>query len=252
MERKMMKNILKTWLTFLFVLGVGISACGDAWAQPMLGDYDFSGSGGSKGNSNNNNNQPPASIARPSDTDYVDKTTNIMNNIKDNVSNGHNLSGYAGQSVNNSGSSEKSAAQPTGSATSGNVAKYTGASSLGEDYGMRDCTAGTIFDQLGCRAGVIGRGLQSVGYIIAGFGLLVFSFAAIFGKVKWNVFATIMFSVFLLSMTFFVINTMTKGGNAGWIAGVPLKSTGMGNSTDVPPTDSGSTNIPKGEQSPGS
>ena len=106
-----------------------------------------------------------------------------------------------------------------GSATSGKVA-YTGPSSLTAEYYYGCNSGGNIFQQLACRAGQIGLGLRSVGYIIAGFGLLVFSFAALFGKVKWNVFATIMFSVFLLSMTFFVINTFTKDGNSAWIAGI--------------------------------
>lgn len=227
----MMKKYLIRLCAFLFIFAMGLTAYGDAWAQPMLGGYDFSGFGGSKSNSNDNNDQPPPSIARPSDTDYVDKTTDIMNNIKDNVAKGHDWSGYAGQSVNNSGSSENSAAQSTGSATSGNVEKYVGSSSLGDDYGYVGCGSGNIFQQLACRAGVIGRGLQSVGYIIAGFGLIVFSFAAIFGKVKWNVFATIMFSVFLLSMTVYVINTFTKTGDSSWIGGI--KSTGYSSSENL-------------------
>ena len=109
-----------------------------------------------------------------------------------------------------------------GSATSGKVA-YTGPSSLTAEYYYGCNSGGNIFQQLACRAGQIGLGLRSVGYIIAGFGLLVFSFAALFGKVKWNVFATIMFSVFLLSMTFYVINTFTDDkefGNSKWIAGI--------------------------------
>ena len=124
------------------------------------------------------------------------------------------------QSVNSSGG--ESTAEPTGSATSGKVA-YTGPSSLTAEYYYGCNSGGNIFQQLACRAGQIGLGLRSVGYIIAGFGLLVFSFAALFGKVKWNVFATIMFSVFLLSMTFYVINTFTDDkefGNSKWIAGV--------------------------------
>ena len=123
------------------------------------------------------------------------------------------------------------ASAPKGSATSGNVKEYVGAKSLSNNFSV-NCSGGNIFDQLGCRAGAIGRGLQSVGYIIAGFGLLAFSLAALFGKVKWNVFVTIMFSCFVLSMMVFVINTFTSEGNSAWIAGI--QKTGQGNNASVP------------------
>ena len=137
----------------------------------------------------------------------------------------------------------------TGKTTSGNVEKssFVGASNLGDDYGMGDCAGGNIFQQLACRAGVIGSGLKTVGYMIAGFGLIVFSFAAIFGKVKWPLFATIMFSCFLLSATVFVVNMMTDKGDASWIGGI--KGNGSSyysdNVTNVPATDSGG--VPDGE-----
>ena len=136
-----------------------------------------------------------------------------------------------------------------GKTTSGNVEKssFVGASNLGDDYSMGDCGSGNIFQQLACRAGVIGSGLKTVGYMIAGFGLIVFSFAAIFGKVKWPLFATIMFSCFLLSATVFVVNMMTDKGDSGWIGGI--KGNGSDyysdNATNVPATDSGG--VPDGE-----
>ena len=136
-----------------------------------------------------------------------------------------------------------------GKTTSGNVEKssFFGASNLGDDYGMGNCAGGNIFQQLACRAAVIGDGLKTVGYMIAGFGLIVFSFAAIFGKVKWPLFATIMFSCFLLSATVFVVNMMTDKGDASWIGGI--KGNGSDyysdNATDVPATDSGG--VPDGE-----
>ena len=136
-----------------------------------------------------------------------------------------------------------------GKTTSGNVEKssFFGASNLGDDYGMGNCAGGNIFQQLACRAAVIGDGLKTVGYMIAGFGLIVFSFAAIFGKVKWPLFATIMFSCFLLSATVFVINMMTDKGDASWIGGI--KGNGSDyysdNVTNVPATDSGG--VPDGE-----
>ena len=122
-----------------------------------------------------------------------------------------------------------------GKTTSGNVEKssFVGASNLSDDYGMGNCGSGNIFQQLACRAGIIGSGLKTVGYMIAGFGLIVFSFAAIFGKVKWPLFATIMFSCFLLSATVFVVNMMTKNGDASWIGGI--KSGGFDYSSTAMP-----------------
>ena len=111
----------------------------------------------------------------------------------------------------------------SGSSTSGNV-EFTGSTSLSSDYGTESCGGGNIFQQLACRAGLIGSGLKTVGYMIAGFGLIVFSFMAIFGKVKWPVFATIMFCCFLLSATIFAVNMMTKEGDASWIGGVKAGS----------------------------
>lgn len=224
-----MKKYLIRLCAFLFIFAMGLTAYGDAWAQPMLGGYDFSGSGGSKSNSNDNNDQPPPSIARPTSTTWDAKE--VLNTYSvQNTGSEYKPQTIAGQSVEGSKESG-SGGESTGSATSGNVEKYVGSSSLGDDYGYVGCGSGNIFQQLACRAGVIGRGLQSVGYIIAGFGLIVFSFAAIFGKVKWNVFATIMFSVFLLSMTVYVINTFTKTGDSSWIGGI--KSTGYSSSENL-------------------
>ena len=67
-----------------------------------------------------------------------------------------------------------------------------------------------IFDSLASKAGVIGEGLQSSGFIIAGVGLIVFTFMAIFNKIQWKTLAYIMFSTALLSAMIAVI---------GWVSG---------------------------------
>jgi hypothetical protein len=144
--------------------------------------------------------------------------------------------------VKNNGSND----EKKGSATSGNVA-YTGPNSLTGEYYYGCNTGGNIFQQLACRAGRIGLGLRSVGYIIAGFGLLVFSFAALFGKVKWNVFATIMFSVFLLSMTFYVINTFARNGNSAWIAGIAPTGYDSAEQVDAPVQNVDGVAVPDAE-----
>ena len=141
--------------------------------------------------------------------------------------------------------------QTIGSTQSGYVSQVEDvAQGIDNDFGMGICKEGSIFKQLACRAGFIGNGLRKVAYIIAGFALIVFSFAAIFGKVKWPVFCTIMFCCFLLSVMVFVVNTMTdKKDSAAWIGGinddgsvVSYQSTNA--EMQIPPTDNGETNIP--------
>lgn len=120
------------------------------------------------------------------------------------------------------GSSEGGQAGTSGSTTSGYVSRVEDvAQGVTDDFGMGECKEGSIFKQLACRAGFIGDGLRRVAYIIAGLALIVFSFAAIFGKVKWPVFCTIVFCCFLLSVVVFVVNTMTaKENSAAWIGGI--------------------------------
>ena len=189
------------------------------------------------------------SVQTPTKTASVEsaQATTDAGKILDNKTQSGDKTDLSNQSVDNK-SGGSGATAPTGSTVSGNVEKssFVGASSLDNDYGMGNCGSGNIFEQLACRAGVIGSGLKTVGYMIAGFGLIVFSFAAIFGKVKWPLFATIMFSCFLLSATIFVINMMTKSGDASWIGGI--KSNGSNYTADVgsvPATDSGG--VPDGE-----
>lgn len=79
-------------------------------------------------------------------------------------------------------------------------------------YADETSQAADIFDKLADRAGVIGGGLRNSGYLIAGFGLIVFSFMAIFNKISWKNFAYIAFSCFLLSVMAAVINYISSGG----------------------------------------
>ncbi len=69
-----------------------------------------------------------------------------------------------------------------------------------------------IFDQLAARAAGVGVGLRNSGYMIAGFGLIFFSFMAIFNKISWKTLAYIMLSCFILSVMFGVITYIAKGG----------------------------------------
>lgn len=76
-----------------------------------------------------------------------------------------------------------------------------------------------IFDSLADRAQTIGEGLTGVGYVIAGLGLIIFSFMAIFNKIKWSTLAYIMLSCFVLSAMVFVITMFQEGGTSDWIGG---------------------------------
>ncbi len=76
-----------------------------------------------------------------------------------------------------------------------------------------------IWGTLADKAKTVGEGLADAGYIIAGLGLVVFSFMAIFNKIKWSTLAYIMTSVFVLSAMTFVIRSAQKDGNFDWIGG---------------------------------
>ena len=70
---------------------------------------------------------------------------------------------------------------------------------------------GAIFKQLADKAQNIGIGLRDAGFIIAGMGLIVFSFMAIFNKISWKTLAYIMLSCFILSLMCAVINYIGHG-----------------------------------------
>ena len=66
-----------------------------------------------------------------------------------------------------------------------------------------------IWDSLSGKADEIGKGLSNIGYIIAGFGLIAFSVAAIFNKISWKTLAYIMISCFILGITTMVVGEIT-------------------------------------------
>ena len=60
-------------------------------------------------------------------------------------------------------------------------------------------SASEVFDKLAGKAAFIGQGLRRAGFAIAGLGLIVFSFMAIFNKISWKNLAYIMVSCFVIS-----------------------------------------------------
>ena len=76
-----------------------------------------------------------------------------------------------------------------------------------------------IWTNLADKAKTVGSGLTHSGYIIAGLGLIVFSFMAIFNKIKWSTLAYIMMSTFLLSAMTLLIRSAQGDQGWGWIGG---------------------------------
>jgi len=89
----------------------------------------------------------------------------------------------------------------------------------GETGGGAEGGDADIWGTLAEKAQTVGEGLADAGYMIAGLGLVVFSFMAIFNKIKWSTLAYIMTSVFVLSAMTFVIRSVQKDGDFDWIGG---------------------------------
>lgn len=86
--------------------------------------------------------------------------------------------------------------------------------------------ANPVFAGLASRALSIGLGLRDAGFLIAGFGLIVFSFMAIFNKISWKMLAYIMFSTFVLSVMVATVNWVAGPGEGTMV--LSAKSTGAG------------------------
>lgn len=70
-----------------------------------------------------------------------------------------------------------------------------------------------IWTKLAGKAALIGGGLKKTGFIIAGFGLIFFSFMAIFNKISWKNLAYIMLSCFVLTAMVGLINYFSQEGD---------------------------------------
>ena len=62
------------------------------------------------------------------------------------------------------------------------------------------CQEGTVFAKLSCKAAITLQNLKPLMFAIAGFGIIAFSFAAIFGKIQWKHLGSIIFGLFLVAM----------------------------------------------------
>ena len=65
--------------------------------------------------------------------------------------------------------------------------------------GLAGCS-GTVFEQIKCKILQFLSSLRTIAYVISGFGIIFFAWAAIFGKVNWKHLSSIGVGLFLLSM----------------------------------------------------
>ena len=77
----------------------------------------------------------------------------------------------------------------------GNPSSYGGGSN-----GLAGCTSGDIFDQITCKVLGFLSDLRVLAYVISGFGMIVFTYGAIFNKINWKHFSYIAIGLFLLSV----------------------------------------------------
>ena len=77
----------------------------------------------------------------------------------------------------------------------GNPSAYGGGSN-----GLAGCTSGDIFDQITCKVLGFLSDLRVLAYVISGFGMIVFTYGAIFNKINWKHFSYIAIGLFLLSV----------------------------------------------------
>ena len=62
-----------------------------------------------------------------------------------------------------------------------------------------DAVAATVFHSLAVKTGVFAEGLRKLAYAISGFGIIMFTFLAICGKINFKHLGYIMISLFFLS-----------------------------------------------------
>jgi hypothetical protein len=93
-----------------------------------------------------------------------------------------------------------------------------------------------VFATLAAQAGAVGGRLRQTGYLIAGFGLVAVSLAAIFNKISWKALAYIMLSCFTLTCMTYVVTSFQKGGDTSWVGGVAASSASFNDESIDPST----------------
>lgn len=75
-----------------------------------------------------------------------------------------------------------------------------------------EAVAAEVFHSLAVKTGMFAEGLRNLAYAISGFGIIMFTFLAICGKINFKHLGYIMISLFFLSGMGALI-TYVKGGN---------------------------------------
>lgn len=76
--------------------------------------------------------------------------------------------------------------------------------------------AGNVFEQIACKAMMFLIDLRVLAYVLSGFGMVMFAWAAIFNKISWKHFSQIAIGLFMLSMigpfiTYFTGDSTVEG-----------------------------------------
>jgi hypothetical protein len=73
---------------------------------------------------------------------------------------------------------------------------------------------GDIFDSLSERASGFAVGLRNIAYVLSGFGLIMFTYLAICGKINFKHLGYITLSLFMVSAVGALIDYVTEGSEA--------------------------------------
>lgn len=85
--------------------------------------------------------------------------------------------------------------------------------------GLSGCTSGDIFDQITCKVLGFLSDLRVLAYVISGFGMIVFTYGAIFNKINWKHFSYIAIGLFLLSVMGSFIQYFSGDNTAATVLG---------------------------------
>ena len=94
--------------------------------------------------------------------------------------------------------------------------ELAGGNATGSGGGGQCANAENIFQQIACKAMMFLVDLRVLAYIISGFGMVAFAYAAIFNKISWKHFSQIAIGLFMLSMigpfiTYFTGDSTVEG-----------------------------------------
>jgi hypothetical protein len=78
----------------------------------------------------------------------------------------------------------------------------------------QEANAASLFDTLADKTSSFAKGLRNIAYVISGFGIIMFTFLAISGKINFKHLGYISISLFILSAMGAFIDYITKDSEA--------------------------------------